>query len=140
MSRVTSLDSPAIITQAGALISVEMQDGSILPVSELGNGQYAISQIPVNPSEQYRLRIATPDGKAYSSDFSSPIVTPPIDSVSWKLTPEGVNIYMSAPMISPTIPAITGGNTRKHGNTHPDILQAMNMWAAGQSSAGRIAT
>ena len=100
LSRVTSLDSPAIITQAGALISVEMQDGSILPLSELGNGQYAISQIPVNPSEQYRLRIATPDGKAYSSDFSSPIVTPPIDSVSWKLTPEGVNIYVSTHDIS----------------------------------------
>jgi hypothetical protein len=100
LSRVTSLDSPAIITQAGTLISVEMQDGSILPLSELGNGQYAISQIPVNPSEQYRLRIATPDGKAYSSDFSSPIVTPPIDSVSWKLTPEGVNIYVSTHDIS----------------------------------------
>jgi hypothetical protein len=100
LSRVTSLDSPAIITQAGALISVEMQDGGILPLSEMGNGQYAISQIPVNPSEQYRLRIATPDGKAYSSDFSSPIVTPPIDSVSWRLTPEGVNIYVSTHDIS----------------------------------------
>ncbi len=100
LSRATSLDSPAVITLAGALVSVEMEDGTIIPLSDQGDGQYTISQIPVNLAEQYRLRIGTPDGKAYASDFSSPIVTPTIDSVSWKLASDGVNIYVSTHDIS----------------------------------------
>jgi hypothetical protein len=95
LTRATSLDSPAIIPQTGAQVSVESQGGASFLLSELGNGQYSINQVPVDLTQQYRLQIITPDGKQYLSDFSAPNVTPPIDSVSWKAATDGVTIYVS---------------------------------------------
>jgi hypothetical protein len=96
LSRVTTLDSPVIIPQTGAQVSVESQEGSSYPLSELGNGKYSISQIPVDLTQQYRLQIITPDSKVYLSGFTAPKVTPLIDSVSWSAAADGATIYVSS--------------------------------------------
>ncbi len=96
LSRASSLDSPVIIPQSGAQVIVETQAGGSFPLTELGNGNYSISQIPVDLTQEYRLWITTPDGKEYLSDFAMAKLTPPVDSVSWKLATDGINIYVSA--------------------------------------------
>jgi hypothetical protein len=96
LSRASSLDSPVIIPQTGAQVIVETQGGGSFPLTELGNGNYSFSQIPVDLTQQYRLRITTPDGKEYLSDFAMAKLTPPVDSVSWKLATDGINIYVSS--------------------------------------------
>ncbi len=96
LSRASSLDSSVIIPQTGAQVIVETQAGGSFPLTELGKGNYSYSQIPVDLTQQYRLRITTPHGNEYLSDFALAKLTAPIDSVSWKLGSGGVNIYVSS--------------------------------------------
>jgi hypothetical protein len=42
---------------------------------------------------QYRLHIKTAAGKEYASDYVDVKTSPPIDSISWKRTGDGVQIY-----------------------------------------------
>jgi hypothetical protein len=52
--------------------------------------------LPLNPSAQYRLRITTAQGVKYLSDFVSYRIAPPLDSVNWVETNDGVTIYANA--------------------------------------------
>jgi hypothetical protein len=93
LTRATGLDSPYVLTEHGAQVSVESENGNSYLLPESGDGHYIISQLPVDLSTQYRVRVKTADGKEYLSDLSVPKVTPPIDSVNWKPTDGGVWIY-----------------------------------------------
>jgi hypothetical protein len=62
-------------------------------LQEWGNGQYGLPSLILNNAVQYRLRIGTQDGKKYLSDFVDLKASPPIDSISWKRTGDGVQIY-----------------------------------------------
>jgi len=95
LSRTTGLDSPGIIPEFGAQVNVESGNGDLYPLSEAGDGKYSIDQLAVDFSLQYRLRIKTRDGKEYQSDFSSPALAIPIDSLSWKPVDGGVWIYVT---------------------------------------------
>lgn len=57
------------------------------------NGVYIIPGMNLDVNNKYRLRINTSDGNQYSSDEIPVSITPPIDSVSWKRTDDGVTIY-----------------------------------------------
>lgn len=57
------------------------------------NGVYILPGMSLDINRKYRLRINTATGKQYLSDELPVSNTPPIDSVSWKRTNEGVNIY-----------------------------------------------
>lgn len=96
LTRATGLDSPYVLAESGALVNVESGNGDLYPLTEQGNGKYSINQLAVDFNQQYRLRIKTGDGKEYMSDLSSPRITPPIDSVSWKPVDGGVWIYVSS--------------------------------------------
>jgi hypothetical protein len=63
--------------------------------TETGNGEYRIDQFSPDPSQVYRLDIMTSDGKEYMSDSIFPKQAPPIDSLGWRLAPEGVTIYLN---------------------------------------------
>lgn len=95
LSRATGLDSPYVIPEYHALVSVESGDGNSYPLTELANGQYTVSQVPVDINQKYRLRIKTTLGKEYLSDLSPVQTTPEIDSVSWIAGNDGVRIYVS---------------------------------------------
>jgi hypothetical protein len=95
LTRATGLDSPYVLPEAGASVSVESGDGSQYSLTENGNGSYSIDQLPLDLNQQYRVRIKTTDGKEYLSDLTSVKITPPVDSVSWKAEDGGVRIFVS---------------------------------------------
>lgn len=57
------------------------------------DGVYILPGMSLDINRKYRLRINTATGKQYQSDELLVSDTPPIDSISWKRTDDGVNIY-----------------------------------------------
>lgn len=68
-----------------ANVRVEEQGGAEYQLPEIGPGNYAISGVNFSASKKYRLKIRTSSGATYESDFVEPIITPPLDSVSWRI-------------------------------------------------------
>jgi hypothetical protein len=93
LSRTNTLNDSAELFESGATIQVEGTDSSILGLTETGTGTYSSNQLSLNPSNQYRIRIMTKDGRIYLSDFEPVLKTPPIDSINWELRNGGVQIY-----------------------------------------------
>ncbi|HEV2354385.1 MAG TPA: DUF4249 domain-containing protein [Puia sp.] len=79
----------------GAALQVEGSDNSVYPLTEEGNGLYSTDSLPLTTAVKYRLRIATPDGDAYLSEYVPYRPTPPIDSVHWVQNSNGVSIYVN---------------------------------------------
>ncbi len=81
---------------SNAQVSVEGDNGTSYALSELGtSGVYQHNQLNLSFSQQYRLRIKTPDNKEYLSDYVPVLQSPVIDSVSWKWENNGVMFYVS---------------------------------------------
>lgn len=76
----TAIDAPEL----SARITIEGKNGSNYTLASLGRGFYGTGPLPLNPSEQYRLRISTSVGGLYESDYVPVMVTPEIDSIQWK--------------------------------------------------------
>src|ERR1700722_13060728 len=93
LSRTSTLNDSTKLFETGAKVQVEGTDSSILGLAEKAPGIYGASQLLINPSIQYRMRIATKDGRTYLSDFAPVINTPQIDSISWKPKNGGLQIY-----------------------------------------------
>jgi hypothetical protein len=79
----------------GAQVQVEGSDNSVSPLTEEGNGQYGIAALTLSTAVRYRLRISIPGGETYLSDFVPYKPTPPIDSVNWVQSADGVTIYVN---------------------------------------------
>jgi hypothetical protein len=96
LTRTTKLiDTTSIIYEHGALLTIESNASDSFALSETGNGVYTSGAINLNLTEQYRLRIQASNGEQYLSDFVSPKITPPIDSVNWVTQSDGVQIYVN---------------------------------------------
>jgi hypothetical protein len=65
-------------------VRVEVLGGSDHKLTEVGDGNYEITGINFDPQKKYRLKIRTSTGSTYESEYVAPIVTPPLDSVSWR--------------------------------------------------------
>jgi hypothetical protein len=61
---------------------------------EGSTGQYLLTNALLAPGQQYRLRIRTSGGE-YLSDYVPVKRTPPIDSVNWEVTGDGVQVYVN---------------------------------------------
>jgi len=75
-----------------AVLTVEDNRGGSYPLTETTRGSYS-AVLTLDNSKQYRLRIKTADNKQYLSDFVAVKNSPPIDSVNYKITNNGLNIY-----------------------------------------------
>jgi|SRR6185437_7603181 len=82
----------------GAAVEVEGTDGSVYPLTEMGNGIYSDSNaLPLTTAAHYKLRIKTPNGEEYLSDTVPFKPTPPIDSVNFiQNNDNSVNIYVNS--------------------------------------------
>jgi len=78
-----------------AIVTVTGSAADTYQLQEIGNGNYSITQLPLNPNETYQLRITTSDGTQYISDSVIPYRTPPIDTVGWNSDSLGLNIYLN---------------------------------------------
>jgi len=79
-----------------ATVAVEEEGGPRYLLREGAGGTYASSPLTLDRNRRYRLRINTSEGKDYASEFVPVKITPPIDSVTWRTTPDGVSIYVNS--------------------------------------------
>jgi hypothetical protein len=93
LSRTTPLnDSAVYLAESGGTVVVEGSLGDSGLLSPQGSGIYS-AVLSLNPREQYRLRITTSNGEQYLSGFEQPQLTPPIDSIYWASSSDGVQIF-----------------------------------------------
>jgi hypothetical protein len=94
LSRTTTLTDTAFsVMEDGALVSIEGSGNDSFALTSAGNGVYTSTNVTLNNTEQYRLRIVTAAGGLYLSDFETVKSTPPIDSLSWIRSPSGIQLY-----------------------------------------------
>jgi len=96
LSRTTPINSeqePAM--EKGAVVTVEDENSTQYMLNEGDEGIYS-ADLNLATTGTYRIHIFTNDGKEYFSDFENSIVTPPIDSLTWKYSREGVDILFSS--------------------------------------------
>ncbi|HEY4063963.1 MAG TPA: DUF4249 domain-containing protein [Puia sp.] len=89
-------DTGQVTPELHAQLTVEGKDNSAYPLQEWGNGQYGATSLALNKTVQYRLHIKTSAGKEYVSDYLDLKTSPPIDSINWKRTGDGVQIYANS--------------------------------------------
>jgi hypothetical protein len=86
-------DTSRSVPELNAQLTVEGKDNSSYSLQELGNGQYGAPGLALNSTLQYRLHIRTLAGQEYVSDYVDLKTSPPIDSISWKRSDAGLQIY-----------------------------------------------
>lgn len=79
----------------GASVMVEGDDHTSFPLRYAGDGTYQAPQLNLATGQGYRLRIRTPEGKEFLSDYNTARANPDIDHVIWKRDDQGVGIYVN---------------------------------------------
>ncbi|MCC3154099.1 DUF4249 domain-containing protein [Hymenobacter sp. BT770] len=92
---IASATAPPAETKATAYIEDDAGTRLLL-VEGSSKGTYASAALTLNPARKYRLHLNTLAGKEYVSDFVPVKITPPIDALTWRAAPDGVNIYVNA--------------------------------------------
>lgn len=77
-----------------AKVMVECEDGAVFACAgSSGKGEYRVDVGDLDPASRYRLRISL-DGLEYESDYLSPEITPPIDSISLRKKGPGEEVSL----------------------------------------------
>lgn len=93
LSRTQNLsDNKAPTAEAKALVTIESQSKAVYTLRESTAGSYTLTGVTPQVGETYRLHIKTAKGTDYYSDYVPVVTTPPIDSVSWRVENDGVQI------------------------------------------------
>ena len=96
LSRTKSLtDSAPTAKELEARVSVIDVSGVEYALTEQGEGRYVASQLPLDATTSYQLKIITKDGNEFRSDPGKVNTSPPIDSVFWQQDSSGVQIYLN---------------------------------------------
>ena len=96
LSRTTTLSDKRIAPVIGSLLFIEAENGTIHPMFESGAGIYESDSLVLDAATKYRLQINTPDNRQYATDYKNYVVSPPVDSLSWKQDGAGVSIFAHA--------------------------------------------
>jgi hypothetical protein len=96
LSRTINFNDSIIDPELGASVYVEDENGTSIPLTETGNGEYNLGQLALDSNLKYRLYIKTANGKEYASEYSSVTYTPPIDSITWQRENDGLRLYTNA--------------------------------------------
>lgn len=92
LSRLKTLQGKDSVPELNALIEILSKDGKKWQVQQSGKGTYkSLLNIPTN--QGLSLRIQTTDGKIYQTPFQNPLITPAIDSVTFKQVEEGMKVF-----------------------------------------------
>jgi hypothetical protein len=79
--------------ELNAQVTVESDQNVVYALQDYRTGTYAAPTLNLDNTRKYHLRIKTADGKEYLSDFEAPKITPPIDSISFAVQSNGINVY-----------------------------------------------
>jgi len=78
-----------------ATLTIENAQGIVATLTETVKGSYVTPKLTLDNTKQYRLRIKTSNGKTYVSDLTDVRISPPIDSIGYKATSTGLQIYLN---------------------------------------------
>jgi hypothetical protein len=93
LSKTVNLSGNVTLNQlAGATVMVQGDQNTTYPLRETVPGTYASGGLNLDNSHKYRLSIQTNTGQ-YVSDYVAVLNSPPIDSVNYTITGNGLNIY-----------------------------------------------
>jgi hypothetical protein len=93
LSRTVNLSSKVTVNPiTGGVVTVESDQNDTYLLTEITNGTYVASGLNLDNTRKYRLRIKT-GIEEYLSDFVAVLNSPPIDSISYTVQSNGVNIY-----------------------------------------------
>jgi hypothetical protein len=94
LSRTVPIQSAAgVVPEHGATVEIQDNQNQTYSLTETTTGLYVTGELNLDNTRQYRLNITTADGKNYVSDYLSPEVNPPIDSIGYTLENNGLQIY-----------------------------------------------
>lgn len=79
-----------------ALVTIEDTNGNTFYLDEKQVGRYEACALNISASTKYQLHIKTASGKEYRSELIELKQSPPIDSITWKPSPDGITIYVNA--------------------------------------------
>ena len=92
LSRLKTLQGKDSIPELNAIIEIVSQDGTKWQVKQLGRGTYK-STLSIPTDKGLSLKIQTTDGKIYQTPYQNPLVTPAIDSITYKQVNEGLKVF-----------------------------------------------
>ncbi len=95
LSRTSGLKSDSLVVETGAQVKIEGEDNTSFALPDKGNGNYGVSSINLDTSIRYRLAINTSNGQQFVSEYVKMIKNPPIDSINYERTNNGVDIYIN---------------------------------------------
>lgn len=81
--------------EAGAQVTIETEAGVTFSLAEESPGRYVSSGMNMTTTDRCRLRIKTSDGKEYESVYVPVLFSPEIDSISWGIDADGLNVYVN---------------------------------------------
>jgi len=94
LNRTVNLSSHSSLKpELHAIVAVQSDQNLVFPLTEAGNGRYVSAGLNLSNSHTYRLSIKTSNNEQYYSDYVTALNSPPIDSVNFTITNNGVNIY-----------------------------------------------
>ncbi|TGD79406.1 DUF4249 domain-containing protein [Hymenobacter wooponensis] len=96
LSQSVNLQSNATIPERKAIVYIEQETGPRYQLPETNAGTYVSDQLALNSAKSYRLYIKTGTGVEYVSDYTEVKTTPPIDSITWKATDRGLQLYVNS--------------------------------------------
>lgn len=96
LTRTTSLSSslPSVF-ERDAIVELQEIDGKVFLLNDRNDGSYYLSSNEFAFEQEYRIRITTQDGKVYESTYIKPVSTPEIDTVTWMVEGDFLNINVS---------------------------------------------
>lgn len=93
LSRAIPLsDENGFPRELNATVTIEEDGEKKYFLSSLKNGQYQLTNHEFEDHKRYRVHIVTANRKEYYSEFITTKAAPPIDSVSWAPTKDGISI------------------------------------------------
>ncbi|WP_426671664.1 DUF4249 domain-containing protein [Mucilaginibacter sp. McL0603] len=96
LSRTVNLSAKTTLNpELNAIVTVEDNQNRSYIINEIGKGKYAAPGLNLPATAECRLRIKTANGKTYLSDFITPKITPPIDSIGFVIQKDGIQIYLN---------------------------------------------
>ena len=96
LSRTTNVASGITLKpELNATVVIQDNQNQAYNLTARANGVYTSALLTLDPSRMYRLNITTTDGKIYVSDYVPAKISPPIDSVGFKIQSNGIQIYVN---------------------------------------------
>jgi hypothetical protein len=90
---LSSIGAPP--AESSATVTIDQFDGGSYQLAESEPGYYSSVGLSFDITKKYRLNVKTKAGKIYQSGYIELYESPPIDSVTWRTSTEGIEILVN---------------------------------------------